>query len=237
MKAVEKDKRSLMDDLLAWRRSTRCVQLMKTVVSAAVFLVVWGIAAELTSDRTGVWPEWKDTISLHEGRLSANHVGLRSGITLHPELTSGKIVAADPIEWWNEKKAETLAKRAWIYIPIILVYLGLLLACSRRVSLYHYLLIGLSSFFFFLDLSGYYYSFLALLPLLFTGRTFRNISVEYLAAALLALLVLSHYWTQQIYQYLDWVYAVSSFVLIPLFLALPVCYLFIERSHTRHHSN
>lgn len=233
IKAGERNIRSWKNDLLAWHRSNRCVQLMKTVVSAAVLLVVWGITAELVSDRSGVWSEWKDTISLHEGRLSANHVGLRSGITIHPELTSGKIVAADPIEWWNTKKAEILAKRAWIYIPIILLYLGCLLACARKASIHHYLLVGLTSFFFFLDLSGYYYSFMALFPLLFVGRSLRNISMAYLAASLLALLVLSHYWTQQIYQYLDWVYAVSSLVLIPLCLALPICYLLIERSNNR----
>ena len=230
IKASENQTRSLKEDLFSWRRSSTCVQLMKTVVSAAALLIVWGIAAELFIDRSGVWSEWKDTISLHEGRLSANHVGLKSGVTIHPEYTSGKIVSEDPIEWWNEKKSETLSNRSWIYIPIILLYLGLWLACAKQMPIDRYLIIGLSSFFFFLDLSGYYYSFMALLPLAFAGRSMKNGSVFYLAAALIALLVLGHYWAQQLYRYLDWVYAVSSFILIPVFLVLPIACLALEKT-------
>ena len=139
---------SWKDDLLAWRRSQQCVQLMKTVVSAAALLIGWGLVAELVLSRSGIWTEWKETISLHEGRLSANHVGLRAGITIHPDLTSGRIVAEDPIEWWNEKKAETLSDRSWIYLPLILVYLGLLLACARAREMDRYLSLSLTAVFF-----------------------------------------------------------------------------------------
>ena len=220
---------SWVESLLIWRQSKRCVQLMKIVTAAALFLVVWGLFAELTSQRSGIWIEWKETISLHEGRLSANHVGIRSGVTIHPEYTSGKILSEDPIGYWNEMKAETLQKRSWIYLPIILIYLGLLLACARKTSPHIYMLISLTILFFFLDLSGYYYSFLALFPLLFSEKSIKGISIQYASASLLSVVILGQYLTQQKYLHLDWVYAVSSLVLIFIFLAIPVTHLFIER--------
>lgn len=217
------------EDFLLWKKSDRCVRLLKTTTSAAGILVFWVFITTLASDRASMWSEWSDAISLHSGRLSANHAGLQTAVTIDPDLTGGKIVAPNVDEWWNEKKKETLSKRSWIYAPILITYLGLLLACARKSSPEHFLLIGLTSLFFLIDLSGYYYSFMALLPLLFFERNFKNMAVGFVFASVIALVIMSQYWTQQVYRYLDWVYAISSLVLLFLFLGYPVIHLLLDR--------
>ncbi len=214
-------------DWLIWKRSDRCMQLLKTTITAAVLLTTWAVLATLLSDRSS-WSEWSETIALHNNRLSANHVGWRAAVTIDSDLTSGKIFQEDPITWWNEQKRETLAKRTWVYIPVALTFLGLLLASARRSSLAHYLVVGLTGLFFFIDLSGYYYSFLALLPLLFFGRKWAGLDLGYTSASCLALVIMGQYWTQQIYLHLDWVYTISSLVLALVLILIPAIHLSVK---------
>ncbi|MCB1120715.1 MAG: hypothetical protein KJT03_04145 [Verrucomicrobiae bacterium] len=218
----EKASASAFGGFLSWRKSKTCVLLMKTVATAGVLLACWGTWTGFASSRPNLWSEWSNTISLHNGRLSANHVGLKVAVSTHPDLTSGKIMAADPIEYWNEKKTELLWKRAWIYFPLILIFLGLLLCNAGKLPPYQFLLLSLTGLFFFIDLSGYYYSFLALLPLTFFGFRRNGFRLDFIAAALLALVILGQYWTQQFYLHLDWIFAISSIVLLFIFLGLPL---------------
>lgn len=220
----------ILEDILAWKKSEKCMRLLRTTMSAAAFLVVWGSITTLLSDRPSLWNEWSETIALHSNRLSANHVGLRVAVTIDPELTSGKIFQEDADAWWNQMKQEKLIARSWIYIPIVITYLGLLLACARKASPDRFLLIALTSLFFLIDLSGYYYSFLALLPLPFLGRTYKNWNIGYASASVLALVIMSQYWIQQAYRYLDWIYALASLVLIGVLLAVPITELLLDRS-------
>ncbi|MGJ3243502.1 MAG: hypothetical protein ACFE0O_11195 [Opitutales bacterium] len=189
---------------------------LRTVSGAAGVLLLLGVGATLSAGADS-WAAWNEKVSLHDSRFSPNSIGLASAVMLDPSVTAETVAGQpDANRVWDAGKRTLLAERLLILLGAVVGLFTLTVWTLRRTGVIATVVLGIAWLYGTFTLSGYYYSFLALVPLAFlcpVADRERGWSPVLLATGGLLLANTAQIWAWQRYGPMDFVFGHQSLLL------------------------
>jgi hypothetical protein len=143
--------------------------LAKSLLGAAVVVVVLGLATSLAFSFFGTWDAWLHKVAVLSKDAHLNHVGWRTIVAFDPDMTLASLQALpQPLDWQAVQRA-TLASRRWVYLAGIVAFAVLALMACRGKRLEQAAMAGLFLVPVVFYPANYYCHFICLLPLFAAG--------------------------------------------------------------------
>jgi hypothetical protein len=194
----------------------------------------------MTLGRPSAWGEWLASSRTHAERFALNSIGLRPALAFDPDVTATSVKreyrervldtdqyglpdAAAPglSAYYESRKERTLGDRRWVYRLLLASGWILFALATRRATPAQAIVLGLALIFFSgLNVTSYYWVFLALLPLLPLAAAAPSWRGALALAAASLLVIVLEYWIAQAFSDLDTIYGLESILFAALLLGL-----------------